>query len=662
MPIGTRIALGFAAVLLLTVVVAVIGWNGLNTYAGRVELASRTGALDDALKFTRLEEARYVEEGNAAAAQRVRALTDDLRERAARLQSSFGDGGAALGEVLAALDAYRKAFEEYVKLEADKRRSLEALNRGASDLERVADALAATQAARAAAALPAAKAGDGAAAAAVEQATALRLFAAGMVREAQAALLGVRQYLADGSEAGRKRLGQGVERLLTLNGDVRKATTDPETLKQLDALTPIVLDLEQMFLIAADIGERQVKIRDGMKAAAAGASERVGAVVAREMAVREAGRADASLFITLGALGALALGVVFSVLIARALTRPITAITQAIQRVSEGDVTVGVPGTDRRDELGAIGLAIANVIRVLHGLHAEMHRLSGAARGEAAEPAPEGIDFRGAYGEMVALLHETGAAFREIGEQATQVAVAAGQASVAVAQVSDGALSQTEDLDQVATAVSQSAHAIAHVTENTRNASDMVKAAAGFAEKGKADMARLLTVSQTIADNSRRIGRITEAITQIAVKTNILSVNASIEAARAGEAGKGFEVVAEEVGKLADNAVESARQIAEIIEAASTLAEEGMAVTGQVGRMMDDLVERVGHLDRMFQSVAVAMEEQQSSVKEIEANVDSVRLVAQKNAAASEEIAATMLQLSRLADETRQQVARFKAL
>ncbi|HYD70423.1 HAMP domain-containing methyl-accepting chemotaxis protein [Azospirillum sp.] len=662
MPIGTRIALGFAAVLLLTVVVAVIGWNGLNTYAGRVELASRTGALDDTLKLTRLEEARYVEEGNAAAAQRVRALTDDLKERATALQPAFGDGGAAIGGVLAALDTYRAAFEQYVKLEADKRRSLDALNKGAADLERVADALAAAQAARAGAALPAARGGDGAAVAVVEQATALRLFAAGMVREAQAALLGVRQYLVDGSEAGRKRLGQGVERLLTLNGDVRKATTDLETLKQLDALTPIVLDLEQSFLIAADIGERQAKIRDGMKAAAAGVSERVGAVVAREMAVREAGRADASLFITLGALGALALGVVFSVLIARALTRPITAITQAIQRLSEGDVTVTVPGTDRRDELGAIGLAIANVIRVLHGLHAEMHRLSGAVHG-AVEPAPaEAIDFRGAYGEMVALLHETGAAFREIGEQAIQVAVAAGQASVAVAQVSDGALSQTEDLDQVATAVSQSAHAIAHVTENTRNASDMVKAAAGFAEKGKADMARLLTVSQTIADNSRRIGRITEAITQIAVKTNILSVNASIEAARAGEAGKGFEVVAEEVGKLADNAVESARQIAEIIEAASTLAEEGMAVTGQVGRMMEDLADRVGHLDRMFQSVAVAMEEQQSSVREIEANVDSVRLVAQKNAAASEEIAATMQQLSRLADETRQQVARFKAL
>jgi len=416
--------------------------------------------------------------------------------------------------------------------------------------------------------------------------------------------------------------------------------------------------------MVVDVVERQTKARAAMKDAAAKVNERVAHVVAEQLADREEGRSRASFLITVGALVALGLGVLFSLLIGRSLTRPITATTRAIQRLSEGDLTVTVPGTDRRDELGAIGLAISNVIAVLHGLHREMHRLSGVAvHGAEADSAPAvQQDFKGAYGEMVALLHETGAAFRQIGEQATQVAVAAGEASTAVSHVSDGALEQTDDLDLVASAVGQTVRAIAHVSENTRNASDMVKAAAGFAEQGKENMARLLKVSQTIAENSRRIGRITEAITQIAVKTNILSVNASIEAARAGEAGKGFEVVAEEVGKLADNAVESARQIAEIIEAASSMAEEGMLVTGQVGRMMDDLAERVAQLDRVFQSVAVAMEEQQSSVKEIEANVDSIRTVASKNAAASEEIAATMHQLSRLADETRQQVARFKAV
>jgi len=664
MPIGTRIAMGFAAVLLLTVVVAVIGWNGLATYAGRVELASRTSGLDDTLKLARMEEARYAQDAAPAAAQRVRELADALRGEAERLQAAFGDeGGAALGEVVTALDAYRKAFDQYVKLEQDKRASLALLHKQAGALETVAGAIASRQAEPYARALAALKDGDGpeAGLAALQRAVTLREAANGMIRETHSALLGVADYLNTGSVAGKKRLDKGVDGILALNTQARGAAGDPDTLHQVDELTPILFELEQGFLIAADIGERQAKIRDAMRGAADAASARVAAVVERELAVREEGRARASLLIVLGAAGALALGILLSLAIGRGLTRPITAITRAIQRLSDGDVEVAVPGTDRNDELGAIGLAIANVIHVLHGLHREMHRLSGAVKGEAAEDAQEAVVFKGAYGEMVDLLHATGAAFREIGEQATQVAVAAGEATTAIGQVSEGASAQTDDLDQVATAIGQSARAIAHVTDSTRNASDMVKAAADHAAKGKEDMERLLKVSQTIADNSRRIGRITEAITQIAVKTNILSVNASIEAARAGEQGKGFEVVAEEVGKLADSAVESTRQIHEIIEAATTLAEEGMSVTEAARRMMDDLAERVGQLDRMFHSVAAAMEEQQASVKDIESNVDSMRLVAQKNAAASEEIAATMQQLAHLADETRRQVARFQA-
>ncbi|PWC46380.1 chemotaxis protein [Azospirillum sp. TSA6c] len=365
--------------------------------------------------------------------------------------------------------------------------------------------------------------------------------------------------------------------------------------------------------------------------------------------------------------GALALALLIGCVLALDLSDAMTRLVAAADRLAAGTPDTGTPDprmpddasalSVRGDEAGGIAAALARVARIQGSLHGTLRRLTHEAGGDApaAEPLP------GRYGEMAALVEDARASFRNIGQQAAQVAVAAGQASTAVSQVADGAAIQTEDLDRVVNAVGRSVRAIADVTDSTRAASDMVRVTAGFADRGKAEMARLVRVSQTIGDNSRRIGRITEAITQIAVKTNILSVNASIEAARAGEQGKGFEVVAEEVGKLADNAVESARQIAEIIEAAAALAEEGKTVTEQARRRMDGLAERVDRIDSAFQSVAVAMEEQQASVREIERSVESVRTVASKNAAASEEIAATMVHLSRLADETRRQVSRFQA-
>ena len=666
MSIATRIALGFAAVLLLTLAVAVVGWSGLNTYASQVEIAAQTARLDTLLYSARQEESRYLLDVDPSASRRVRQLTDQLRTEAEALLalSDHAVPPEALREALEKLAAYRKSFDEVVGLEVDRFASLAKLRKQTAALLVIAQALTHEQSARYAEALAQVKAdpGDRAAVTALESSALLVSIAGRLIQDTRGALLDVQQFLIDHGGSGRNSLSASIDRLLAVVGDVRKAANDGEALRESEKLTASIMGVETEFLLVADIVARRNAARDAMRDAARIVNDQVTQLVAAQTDEREAGRSRAVMLLWSGALGALAVGTILSILIARSLTGPIATTTAAVQRLSEGDLTVAVPNTGRQDELGSIGRAVATVIQVLHGLHGEMHRLSGkpveTLGTVGMQQAP---DFHGAYGEMVALLQETGAAFRTIGEQATHVAVAAGQASTAIAHVSDGASEQTDDLDQVATAVGQSARAIAHVTDSTRDASDMVKDAADFADGGRQDMARLLRVSQTIADNSRRIGRITEAITQIAVKTNILSVNASIEAARAGEQGKGFEVVAEEVGKLADNAVESARQIAEIIEAAAALAEEGKAVTEQARRRMDGLAERVDRIDGAFQSVAVAMEEQQASVREIERSVESVRTVASKNAAASEEIAATMVHLSRLADETRRQVSRFQA-
>lgn len=73
-------------------------------------------------------------------------------------------------------------------------------------------------------------------------------------------------------------------------------------------------------------------------------------------------------------------------------------------------------------------------------------------------------------------------------------------------------------------------------------------------------------VAANLSDAVKGIDVTLKLISDIALQTNILSINASIEAARAGEAGKGFAVVAHEVGNLANSTQKSLNEIQEVME------------------------------------------------------------------------------------------------
>lgn len=99
------------------------------------------------------------------------------------------------------------------------------------------------------------------------------------------------------------------------------------------------------------------------------------------------------------------------------------------------------------------------------------------------------------------------------------------------------------------------------------------------------------------------IYHITEIITNIADKTNLLSLNASIESARAGEAGKGFGVVANEIRKLASESKTSAENIEKIIselKASTTKAVKSSEGFKTLNQTQNDLIKKINQL---FESI-----------------------------------------------------------
>ena len=241
-----------------------------------------------------------------------------------------------------------------------------------------------------------------------------------------------------------------------------------------------------------------------------------------------------------------------------------------------------------------------------------------------------------------------------------QVSVASHECSNAISQISEGAQSQMHAINQVANAVRETSASVADVTASTEEANRKSHESLMIVRSGKVKMERMVDAVNSIAANSEKINKFTEVIESIANKTNLLSLNAAIEAARAGEHGKGFAVVAEEVGKLAANSASSTQEIAILVKQAVEDANRALLTVKEVAKDMECIENGSNESNGMMERIAAALEEQNVALQGIGVNVTNLNRLGESNAAATEEISATMVDLSRIANDAKTSVSRYQ--
>lgn len=127
-----------------------------------------------------------------------------------------------------------------------------------------------------------------------------------------------------------------------------------------------------------------------------------------------------------------------------------------------------------------------------------------------------------------------------------------------------------------------------------------------------------------LIEHSIQIEEFVNNINDIADQTTLLSLNASIEAARAGQMGRGFTVVAEEIKKLSENSMESAKSIEDLVKQIHLMTDDAKAATSQAQGIVKNQQEMVGTTKQMFLDMNQVIEQLLENMKMVANEIESM--------------------------------------
>ena len=307
------------------------------------------------------------------------------------------------------------------------------------------------------------------------------------------------------------------------------------------------------------------------------------------------------LIVTLSALiGAGAIGYYY---VERRISRRLTKLHNAMNKLAENDFDVDLEGTEGKDEIGQM----AQTLRVFEQNGRDRIRLEEEQSAESEARNQRAIRVESLVAQFDNQMNETfrnlSLATSELQNTAEVMRSSADNAAKQTGSASNSAEDASQNVSTVASAAEELTASILDISEQVRKSTNIAREAVDEV-KLSSDNVRGLD------EEAANIGSVIEMISDIAEQTNLLSLNATIEAARAGEAGRGFSVVAAEGKELSGQTSRATEQIAQKITSIQKASTSAVDVMNKISVLIDNI-------DEISRSISNAMEQQQAAVSEI---------------------------------------------
>eukprot|EP01156_Anaeramoeba_ignava_P018410 Anaeramoba_ignava/a91676_16.p1 GENE.a91676_16~~a91676_16.p1 ORF type:complete len:308 (+),score=81.76 a91676_16:140-925(+) len=206
-----------------------------------------------------------------------------------------------------------------------------------------------------------------------------------------------------------------------------------------------------------------------------------------------------------------------------------------------------------------------------------------------------------------------------------------------VQTLSKNATSQAASLEETAASIDEITGNIQQTSVKAQEMLNISNETKESAQTGKNLANDTVKAMDEINETVININEAISVIDQIAFQTNILSLNAAVEAATAGEAGKGFAVVAQEVRNLAARSAEAAKEIKDLVENATTRANNGKVISTKMIEGFSSLEEKISNTNNLIDDVSNAAKEQNLGMTQIADAMNQLDKFTQENAAIADQ-------------------------
>ena len=608
MSIRSKLAGGFALLLVLTIVVGIVGSQALDTYSQRSGIVAMLGQVNTGLTEARVEEKNFLLSGDAENVRASRAHGDDVLEITRRIKPLL-----VVDADLAVLESIQADIEKYQRLMSNVESNTNQRQESLSRLETKARVLGSSL-----------------------NAHSSLFFASAMFEDMRRS---ERKFLGERDPLSVKSYLEDAKRI---QGPLKSAAISAEEKDQVIKALESYVD---EFQAVVGLTESSEQLSQDMVITARRVIESANGLREIQVTKMEIDQKHATMLI-FGTTGvAVLLGILMAYLITRAITSPINHAVVVASEVASGNLSVRIDN-NRTDEIGHLMAALATMVSNLRELVRSIE--SGATNIAASAEELSTVTSQTSDG-INRQKHETDQVATAMNEMTATVAEIARNAEQAFTVASDAANQATEGEHEVRETVNQ-------VNSLTQEVNQSMAIIQGL-QKETTSIGTVLDVIKTVAEQTNLLA-LNAAIE--AARAGEQGRGFAVVADEVRSLARRTQSSAQEIETLVTSLQNSAKNSVSAMESSATLASDTLTRATATGTSIERITRSVDEIKQYNNQIATASEQQTSVAEEINQNVTSIRDVTDQSAASSHQTARSSLELARLGSELQALVSRFR--